>query len=79
MAAKKTPNFEKSLEELENLVEALETGELSLDESLKTFEKGIKLTRTCQSALEDAEQRVSILVEKNGERHSEDFDSSDID
>ena len=59
---KRAINFEQSLKQLENLVETLETGNLNLDESLKSFEKGIKITRDCQSALTDAEQRVRILT-----------------
>lgn len=75
MAAKKTPlDFEHSLEELESLVAALEEGDLTLEESLKTFEKGVKLTRTCQAALKDAEQKVQILLEQDGELVSEPFD-----
>lgn len=77
--SKKIPNFEKSLEELEVIVQALEDGDLSLEDSLKTFERGIALTRSCQNALEDAEQRVSILLEKNGETRSEAFDTTDLD
>lgn len=65
--AKKTPDFEQSLAELEQLVEAMESGELSLEDSLAAFEKGIKLSRDCQSALQNAEQRVQTLVEKNGQ------------
>ena len=59
---KRTLNFEQSLKQLETLVESLETGNLNLDESLKSFEKGIKITRDCQSALTEAEQRVRILT-----------------
>ncbi len=59
---KKTPDFEDSLSELEALVEALEEGNLSLDESLKSFERGIKITRECQQALKLAEQRVAVLT-----------------
>lgn len=77
MPSKKAPNFEKSLEELEGIVHALEDGELSLEESLKTFERGINLTRQCQSALEDAEQRVNVLIEENGETRTEPFESED--
>lgn len=83
MAAKKTPNFEKSIEQLESLVEALESGDLSLEESLKTFEKGINLTRQCQQALTDAEQKVQILLQQNNgdviEESVVDFDDSDDD
>ncbi|WP_053980533.1 exodeoxyribonuclease VII small subunit [Marinagarivorans algicola] len=59
---KKTANFEKSLESLELLVEEMEAGDLSLDEALKSFEKGIKLTQECQLALDEAEQKVAILL-----------------
>jgi exodeoxyribonuclease VII small subunit len=56
--------LEKSLEELESLVERLESGELSLEQALAEFERGIKLTRECQAALKDAEQKVEILLRK---------------
>lgn len=55
--------FEAALVELESLVEQMETGELSLDESLKAFERGVKLTRHCQAALETAELKVKVLTE----------------
>ena len=61
-----TPNLEKSLAELEKIVERLEAGELSLDESLKQFERGVTLTRQCQTALRTAEQKVEILLRKSG-------------
>lgn len=71
-AAKKTkkdqlPDFEKSLRELESLVERMEQGEISLEQSLKDFERGIELTRQCQTALQQAEQRVQQLISKNGQ------------
>ncbi|HLV76668.1 MAG TPA: exodeoxyribonuclease VII small subunit [Marinobacter sp.] len=56
-------DFEKSLDELEKLVRDLEQGELSLEQSLAAFERGVKLTRECQSALKSAEQRVEQLVQ----------------
>ena len=59
---KRSINFEDSLKQLETLVETLETGSLSLENSLKSFEKGIKITRDCQTALANAEQRVRILT-----------------
>jgi len=63
MSRKKAPfNFEQSLAELEGLVDAMEDGELSLEESLKAFEQGVRLTRECQQALAQAEQKVQILV-----------------
>jgi len=61
------------MEELEKLVEQMERGDISLEESLKSFERGIKLTRTCQQALQDAEQKVQILLEKNGQQTLEPF------
>jgi len=64
---KKSVPFEESLAELEQLVERMEQGNLALEESLKLFERGVQLTRTCQKALKDAGQKVSILLEENGE------------
>jgi exodeoxyribonuclease VII small subunit len=57
----KAPAFEEALKELENLVETLEQGDQSLEESLKSFERGVTLTRLCQEALKEAEQKVQIL------------------
>lgn len=65
--SKKTPDFEQSLAALEALVARMEAGELSLEESLKAFEEGIKLTRECQTRLSEAEQRVQILLEQDGQ------------
>jgi exodeoxyribonuclease VII small subunit len=59
-------NFESALAELNQLVEKMERGGVNLEESLKDFEKGISLTRQCQQALKTAEQKVHILLEKNG-------------
>lgn len=61
------------MEELEKLVEQMERGDISLEESLKSFERGIRLTRTCQQALQEAEQKVQILLEKNGQTTLEPF------
>ena len=58
-----TAQFESSLKELETLVETIENGQLSLDESLEVFEKGIKLTQFCQKTLNEAEQKIQILTE----------------
>jgi len=69
------PDLEKSLAELEKIVERLEAGDLSLDESLKQFERGVVLTRQCQSALRHAEQKVEILLSKSGANATpEEFD-----
>ena len=69
----KVVDFEKSLDELEVLVDRMEQGESSLEDSLKDFERGIELTRHCQTALAEAEQKVQILLQKNGE--AVDFES----
>jgi len=75
MARKKaTPDFEQSLGELQTLVERLETGELTLEESLAAFEQGIRLTRECQSSLSQAEQKVRLLLERDGEIDDAPFD-----
>ena len=74
MSRRKTASqFEDAMEELEKLVEQMERGDITLEESLKSFERGIKLTRTCQQALQDAEQKVQILLEKNGQQTLEPF------
>jgi exodeoxyribonuclease VII small subunit len=73
--AERTPErLEKSLEELEALVERLEAGDLPLEQALKEFEKGIKLTRQCQAALKDAQQRVEILLKKSEQAVPEPFE-----
>lgn len=70
-----TPPFEKALEELEALVEKMEQGDLSLEESLQHFERGVQLTRACQQALKEAEQKIEILLQNNGRESSVPFDS----
>ena len=78
MTGKKPVNLEKSLADLEALVEDLETGDLPLDKAMKKFEDGIKLTRSCQAALKDAEQKVQILLKSaGGEETLQDFDAAD--
>ncbi len=66
--------FEEALAQLETLVERMESGELSLEESLASFEQGIALTRNCQQALDEAEQKVSILTTNTGDAGTEAFD-----
>ena len=73
----KTPTFEEALAELEALVETFEMGELSLEESLKSFERGVELTRSCQQALKNAEQKIEILTEKSVTGETEPFDRDD--
>jgi exodeoxyribonuclease VII small subunit len=74
---KKTPSFEEAMAELESLVETMEQGELSLDESLKSFERGIELTRTCQAALKEAEQKIEVLSGKGEDADLEPFESAE--
>ena len=76
MSRKKTepPSFEDSLNELEALVERMESGDMSLEESLGAFERGISLTRSCQQALQAAEQKVEILTARNAQADTEPFD-----
>jgi len=66
-------DFEGALEELEGLVERMEEGDLSLEESLKTYERGIALSRACQKSLDAAEQRIQILTEKDGAAEVDDL------
>jgi exodeoxyribonuclease VII small subunit len=66
-------NFESILQTLEDLVEKMEHGELTLEESLAAFEQGVKLTRGAQKALAEAEQKVQLLLEENGELVTRDF------
>lgn len=72
-----TPDFESALAELEALVERMEQGEVSLEESLQLFERGVNLTRTCQQALKAAEQKVQILLEKTPAAEPEDFSGNE--
>lgn len=76
-APRKAPDFEKSLAELEALVERMEEGDLSLEESLKSFEAGIRLTQQCQQALAQAQQRVQMLTVQDGEVRATPFGGAD--
>ena len=73
----KLPDFEKSLTELETLVEQLESGELSLDESLTRFKRGVELTRHCQAVLDKAQQTVEKLLDIDDESTAVPFDEAD--
>jgi exodeoxyribonuclease VII small subunit len=78
MTSKTKFNLEKSLADLEALVAELESGDLPLEKAMAKFEEGIKLTRGCQTALKDAEQRVEILLKTaGGEETLQDFDAPD--
>jgi exodeoxyribonuclease VII small subunit len=72
-------DFEKSLQRLEKIVSHMESGELGLEESLAQFENGIKLARTCQDTLANAEFRVEQLIEKNGLQQTVPFEDIDED
>jgi exodeoxyribonuclease VII small subunit len=75
MSTKQAIDLEKALNDLEELVEELESGDLPLEKAMQKFEEGIKLTRNCQLALKDAEQKVEVLLKSaGGEETLEDFD-----
>jgi exodeoxyribonuclease VII small subunit len=74
------PDFEASLAELEAIVQRLEQGELPLEESLRQFERGVALTRSCQKALRQAEQKIRVLSKgTDGELVERDFDAPEED
>ena len=77
MNAKKSIDLEKALTSLEEIVEELESGDLPLEKAMKKFEEGVKLTRRCQAALKDAEQKVEILLQSAGGEELEDFEVED--
>jgi exodeoxyribonuclease VII small subunit len=77
MTAKKSVNLEKALADLEGLVEELESGDLPLEKAMKKFEEGIKLTRGCQAALKEAQQKVEILLKSAGGEELEQFEVED--
>lgn len=72
--SKTDTNFEQSLQSLEKIVDAMEQGELSLEEALSSFEKGIKLVRDCEEKLKSAEQRVRILSQSGDDMTLQPFD-----
>ncbi len=67
------PSFEEALRELESLVDTLEKGDLSLEDSLTAFERGVALTRACEKALDEAEQKVRILTAKSADAELEPY------
>jgi exodeoxyribonuclease VII small subunit len=75
----KLPDFEQSLAELEALVAKLEQGDVPLEDALKTFERGVALTRQCQSALRTAQQKVEVLLSRNGEETIEALSDDEAD
>lgn len=77
MENKKTENFEESIKKLEEIVTELEKGELNLDESVEKFEEGMKISKECNNILQNAEKRISILLENDGEVTEEDFEAKE--
>jgi exodeoxyribonuclease VII small subunit len=75
----KLPDFEQSLAELEALVAKLEQGDVPLEDALKTFERGVALTRQCQTALRSAQQKVEVLLARNGNEEIAPFTDGDDD
>lgn len=76
MPKQKKRDYETSVRELESLVNRLEQGDISLEESLKLYESGVLLTRDCQDALQSAEQKVQMLLKQSGQSTLVDFDSN---
>ena len=67
--------FEEAMEKLEEIASELENGKLSLEESLEKFEEGMKLSKKCNEIIENAEKKITILLEKNGELKEENFET----
>jgi exodeoxyribonuclease VII small subunit len=72
-------DFEKALAELEGLVARLERGDVPLDEALRTFERGVELTRHCQACLQAAQQKVEILLKRSGQPDVQPFEGTGDD
>ena len=70
---KNEKSFEELIDELENIADLLESDKLNLDESMKEFEKGMQISKLCNEKLENAEKKINILLEKNGELVEETF------
>jgi exodeoxyribonuclease VII small subunit len=75
--ADKAPSFEEGLEQLEQIVKDLENGDLPLEKSLDLFEKGVKLSETCRKQLQEAEDKVEVLLRKEGRIEAEPFHLED--
>ncbi len=74
MINKMKKSFEEQMEELEKIVGELESGKLNLDESVSKFEEGINISKECNKILEEAERKITILVNKDGKMQEEDFE-----
>ena len=70
-------SFEEQMEQLEEIVEELEKGELSLEDSVSKFEQGIKISKECNKTLEEAEKKITILVNQDGEMKEENFETEE--
>ncbi len=70
----KEKGFEEMLDELENIVETLEKEDLNLDESIEKFEKGMKIAKDCNKKIEEAEKKIAVLINEDGEIKEENFD-----
>ena len=70
-------SFEDNMENLEKIVSELEKGDLNLDESISKFEEGIKISKDCNKILEEAEKKITILLEKDGELQEENFSTEE--
>lgn len=66
-------NFETSMENLEKIVQELEKGDLNLDDSIKKFEEGMKISKECNRFLEEAEKKITVLINENGSIKEENF------
>lgn len=74
MSKENNGNFEESMKMLENIVIELENGNLNLDESVNKFEEGMKISKQCNKILEEAEKKITILLENDGELEEENFE-----
>lgn len=79
MAKEKEHSFEETVRELEQVVRRLESGELSLDDSLKAFEQGVQLARSCEEKLTQAKSKVEVLVKQAGEYKLQAFSTEDME
>lgn len=66
-------NFEENMDKLEKIVQELEKGDLNLDDSIKKFEEGMKISKECNKYLEDAEKKITVLIENKNEITEENF------
>ena len=73
----KQENFETKIKKLEEIVTELEIGDSSLEDSLKKFEEGMKISKECNKLLQDAEKKITIILEKNGEMNEENFSTEE--